>query len=394
MRNAIVFLLVVAGLAGCVQEGPADDAAPDEKDDAQFEDSDKNLSVLQPDALPREPPAPGERTLNETPLWRLGEWWEYDITAYLTGESETVKRIVAGTEKDFFLVGFPRDQFSNFALVLHHPAYGDIHRDHISYDTHDADFKPMDFPLVEGKSWQTYWQSESNEWTATVTSVDHAAGEAQIDFTTTSTDPTGQTSTTHHGYAIYDAEMGVARELEFPGYANFQVTRHAFNYTGVVRVPHDHDLVFFHGCLAGAQTVTPDNPITEPDLSGCPEGSIEMPPGYDRVSFGLLMQDVAGAAAAQNGADGTFGYYSMDITAPDGETYSMDVTPADQSYFVGEFFENDDPEGMWDYTAVAGGPGVIFIEGIGYHSIDIDLPSGCVLDSENALHHVHLCKKD
>lgn len=393
MRLMMVGILVTAVLAGCVDEKPSDE--PGDPDlGAQYEDPEQNFTLLQPDALPRDPPAPGERTFDEAPLWRLGEWWEYDLTAYLTGEEETIKRIVAGSEHDYFLVGFPIDQFSNFALVLHHPAYGDIHRDHISYDTHDVDFKPMDFPLYEGKTWETKWQSNNTVWTATVTSVDNETGEARIDFTTSGQNIFGQSTTNQQGYAIYDRDMGVAKLLEFPGYARAEVIDHGFNYTGDVRVPHDHDLVFFHGCLAGVQTLSPGSSLTDPDTSGCPNGQITMPDGYDRVSFGLLAQDLPGAFAAGSGQNVQTGTYSMTVTAPDGTQYSYTTTPADQQWFSGTFHEHEDPAGTWEYEAVAAGPGVIFIEGIGYHSIDISLPSGCVIASENALHHVTLCKAD
>ena len=35
-----------------------------------------------------------------------------------------------------------------------------------------------------------------------------------------------------------------------------------------------------------------------------------------------------------------------------------------------------------------------FVEGIGYHSIDVDLPSGCVVASANAEHHAANCRID
>lgn len=40
---------------------------------------------------------------------------------------------------------------------------------------------------------------------------------------------------------------------------------------------------------------------------------------------------------------------------------------------------------------VAGGAGFAFAEGIGCHSIDVELPSGCVVASFNAQRHAVAC---
>ncbi len=351
--------------------------------DTQFEDAARNLTVDEPGRLLRDPPLAGERNLNEVPQWRLGEWWTYEIQDFLGGGSETITRIVAGSEHDNYLVGFPIDQFSSYALVLHHPAFGDIHMSDLSYDTHDSPFKHLQFPFVEGDTWTTTFESETVVWTALVSDVDDGAGTARVDFTTA--------NGAQAGYSIFDAETGVATDILFNNYGRFQVVDHGFNYDGDVRVPHDHDLVFFDGRLVGAIPLSGDG--LDPTDPQQPTGSITVPEGYDRVSFGLLAQDIPGQLIhGQTGAGRPLGYYSITVTAPDGEQYSMEVTPANEGWFVGEFYNHDGPAGTWEYTAIATGAGGIFIEGIGYHSIDIQLPTGCVIASQNALHHGSLCK--
>jgi hypothetical protein len=372
----------MATFSGCVDQ-TAEPAVVSVEPDEQYRDDEKNFTLLQPDALPREAPLPGERNLTSPPLWRLGEWWTYRAEAFLNGQVEDISRIVAGSEHNNFLVGFPIDQFSNFALVLHNPAYGDVHRENINYEMHDSPFEHVQFPLTLGKTWQTTFESPTVIWDAVITEVDNASLTARIDFTNAAN---GNPA----GYAIYDAELGEATTLYFNGYGRFDITDHGYDYDGDVRVPHDHDLTFFHGCIAGAQPIQPDGSTG----AGCPDGVIEMPPGYDRVSFGLLAQDVAAqqGSGPSQGNERFLGYYTIDVEAPDGTQYSMSVTPETSGWFVGDFYEHEEPAGQWTYSAVAAGPGAILIEGIGYHSIDISLPSGCVIASANADHHVTLCK--
>lgn len=389
MRAIVALMVVAAALAGCSSED-APDTAPEEPG-VQFEDPERNLTIDQP-TLPVDPPAPGERTLNETPTWRLGEWWEYEITSYFDGKRERVERVVAGTERGNYLVGFPIDSFSNFAMVMHHPAYGDIHQDDLGYDTHDAPFSHLKFPLTEGDAWDTTWQNPNNTITMTVEDVDHASGKAVINITQTSTDALGQQQTTDFGRIEYDAELGEAQKMTFNGYAQVEVVDHGYDYQGAVRVPHQHDLVFFHGRLAGAapigQSSTGSLFGVAPEPAG-PEETIHVEDFYDRVSFAIIIIDVPGFVA-QTGMGS--GYYEQTATAPDGAEYTLSMTPDEQQALKLAFFEHAEPAGEWHLNTVAGGPGQVLFEGIGYHSIEIELPSGCVLPSTNALHHVTLCE--
>ncbi|MGB1697933.1 MAG: hypothetical protein ACPHK8_06005, partial [Thermoplasmatota archaeon] len=164
-----------------------------------------------------------------------------------------------------------------------------------------------------------------------------------------------------------------------------EVTGHGFNYEGMVRVPHSHDLIFFHGRLAQAQGVDPDTGILSPNPKG-PMDTITIGEGYDRVSFGLIFQDLL----AGNTGVGS-GLFQVDVVAPDGETYSSQKLPTDGSAFKVDLFANDNPAGDWQVTYVAAGAGLSFIEGIGYITFDVELPSGCVQLTSNVHDHGGNC---
>ena len=380
MHKAVLSLLMLVPLlAGCA-DGSGSDAAPAGDAGVQFESD--VLSLAQPTSMPRDAPAPGERTLEAAPRWRLGEWWTYTMTDGFTGGTYDFTRVVAGEDRAAgnYLVGFPAEEFSNDVMLFHVPGFGDITQSNLAYETHDAYFKPLDFPLSAGKSWETEFEG-TGLGLAEVTVLD--AGRAQIDLTLGA------------GYtvkAIYDAELGEISEMEvLQGgnlYARYQVTGHGYDYRGIVRVPHAHDLVFIHGRFAGVVNAGASG--SGPVSTGITE-TVPVSPGYDRVSFIIAV----GGGSTFLGAPASAGVFRETVTAPDGTKYEATWTPADLAagrdltiIAVG----HDKPEGDWTLEHAAGGAGVAFVEGIGYHSIDVDLPSGCVVASFNAQHHNADCK--
>lgn len=152
----------------------------------------------------------------------------------------------------------------------------------------------------------------------------------------------------------------------------YEVTGHGFDYEGTVRVPHSHDLIFFHGRLAQVADLSGGTPIGF-GVNPLPLETITIPEGYDRVSFGIIFQDI-GSGATGIGS----GLFQIDVTAPNGDTYSSQKLPTDGSPFKVDLFANDEPTGDWTATFVAAGAGVSLLEGIGYITFDVDLPSGCV----------------
>src|SRR5688500_17120660 len=157
MHKAALSLLVAAALlAGCA--GTPDDPAPAAEDPGvQFQSDVLQLSLP---TMPRDQPAAGERTLDQAPEWRLGEWWTYTLTEGFGGQTYEFTRVVAGQDKAAgnYLVGFPVDGFSNDIMLMHVPGYGDIRMADLAYETHDAYFQPLSFPLTAGKSWDAEFE--------------------------------------------------------------------------------------------------------------------------------------------------------------------------------------------------------------------------------------------
>lgn len=384
MHKVALCLLMVATawLAGCADApAPAQETAEPE---AQYQD--EVVQVAAP-TMPRDPPAAGERTLATAPQWRLGEWWTYSLTDGFTGNTIEFTRVVAGEDRAAgnYLVGFPVDDFSNDAMLFHIPGFGDIRQSDLAYETHDAYFEPLRFPLAEGESWEMSFEGVAN-------------GLASVAVTSPTTATiTMEVSVYGTIVALYDAEVGEITSMVIGAdgsYAQYEITGHGYGYEGLVRVPHAHDLIFNHGRLAGLVGIGNSDGLASPvglKASTTITETVEIQPGYDRVAFII----VVGGAAAFLGAPSSAGVFQETVTAPDNTQYEALWTPADGAAGNDLFIQaigHDNPEGTWTLEHVAGGAGVAFVEGIGYHSIDIDLPSGCVVASFNAQHHGADCR--
>lgn len=373
MHKAVLSLLMLVPLlAGCANQG-APEPAPSSTGGVQYQDEVVQVAV---DTMPRDAPAPGERTLLEAPRWRLGEWWTYTMTDGFTGGTYEFTRVVVGEDRAAgnYLVGFPVESFSNDVMLFHIPGYGDIAQSNLAYETHDAYFQMLDFPLTDGKEWEAEFEG-TGKGPALVT-VD--GGKANIELI----------SPNYNVQATYDPEIGEISEMTINNgtYATYKVTGHGYDYQGLVRVPHAHDLIFMHGRLAGVVDLS--QPVLPPNPKG-PTDTVEITAGYDRASFIIA---VGGGPAF--GLPPPPGVFRETVTAPDGTVYEATLTPVDVAtgtplkiIAVG----HDNPTGTWSLEHVAAGPGIAFVEGIGFHSIDVELPSGCVVASFNAQHHNSAC---
>jgi hypothetical protein len=371
MRKAALCLLVAATvLAGCSSAPPAN--APPSSNDVQFQSPVLQLSLP---TMPRDPPAAGERTLDKAPQWRLGEWWTYSLKDGFTGETHEFTRVVAGEDKaaGTYLVGFPIEGFSNDIMLFHTPGFGDIQKSDLSYETHDKQFQALQFPLTDGATWDAEFEGRG-KGPAVVAVQD---GKADISIAAT-------------GYtieAVYDPELGEISHMSLNNgtYATYDVVSHGYNFKGVVRVPHAHDLIFNHGRIAGVvdvgQKLVPPSPKATTEF-------VDIPEGYDRASFIIAL-----GAGPFLGVDSKVptGVFRETVTAPDGTKYELTLLPSEGGFKL-QAYGHENPTGRWTLEHVAGGVGVAFVEGIGYHSIDVDLPSGCVINSVNAQHHGAACK--
>lgn len=374
-KIALCLLMVsVAGLAGCTE--PA--VEPDTTAEPATQYEDEVVQVAAP-TMPRDPPADGERTLATAPQWRLGEWWTYSMTDGFTDTTYEFTRVVAGEDRNAgnYLVGFPVDTFSNDVMLFHIPGFGDIRQADLAYETHDSYFQPLQFPLEDGASWEVSFEGVAN-----------GLAEVTVDSPTTAT-ITMEVSAYGTIVAKYDAQVGEITEMTIGAdgsYARYEITGHGYDFAGIVRVPHAHDLVFIHGRFAGVGSASGGSPVATSITE-----SVTIEPGYDRLSFIIAV----GGGQTFLGVPGTAGVFQETVTAPDGTQYQATWTPADAAEgrdLIIVAIGHDFPEGTWTMQHVAGGAGIAFVEGIGYHSIDVDLPSGCVIASFNAQHHSADCK--
>jgi hypothetical protein len=359
MRAAWVVCLALL-LAGCLgaSKAPVQQASTP----ASGGNATLDLKLL-PSGAPAASAPPA--TLAAPPQWRSGEWWDVKVTDAFDSKSYETKRVVAGTEGDRYLVGMPRDKFSNELMVLHIPGFGQVTQDTLGFDVHNVLFEPVKFPLTDGLQWDTKFEGRPFTATASVKSPT----VAEVDLK--------NANTGEHMHLTYDATVHEVTKLVFDNYATLEVLGHGYDYQGVITVPHMFHLVFQQARIG-------------PVLSGNNEAlppveSVKVDDTYDRVSFVELL----GSALpffAPNAPAVAAGYYKETATGPDGKTYTTEMLPSETGLKTA-FFMADKPGGVWQFQHVAAGPGIVESEGIAYHVYDVEMPSGHILPSTGAHHH-------
>src|ERR1041385_1938541 len=155
-------------------------------------------------------------------------------------------------------------------MLFHPPGSGNVAKAALSYETHDKVFQPLQFPLTDGATWQAEFEGRGKG--PAVASVQD--GKATIDIAAVS----------YSVHAVYDPALGEISHMDLNNgtYATYDITGHGFGYSGIVRVPHAHDLLFQNGRLGGVVDVAAK--LTPPTIKG-PTEQIVVGPGYDRASF-------------------------------------------------------------------------------------------------------------
>lgn len=338
MRRIAVVLLVAAALAGCLADPPA---SPSDEDDA--------TGPVESSGPTPQNGTDTEPTLKEPPDWEIGTWWRFRITERISAEQRSFEatRVVADleTSTDSHLVGMPTAGWSDPALLLHVPGFGRVDRQTLGFEIHDCPFKPLDFPLEDGKTWETEFECRPVDATVTVES-DTVATIRMIggndDLTLT-----------------YDAEVGAIVEMDIADYGLVEVLESGTGFDEEVTIPHMHDLVFQHGRIAGAIDLglQPAPPVE----------TVSVDETYHRVSFVFIVGTVVPQLPAQAG------FYREEAIAPDDTSYTTTVTPEEGSGIRFAFNQHEDPGGEWELRHVAGGAGIAMTEGIGYHVYTRDL---------------------
>jgi hypothetical protein len=300
-------------------------------------------------------------TLLEAPTLVEGEWWRIELVDGLTGTTTQFVRVVAKVEDGLYVIGMPHEGWWKEAVIFHSPGFGDVNKD-LSHRAHDVPFQPVKFPLDEGATWETAWESPAP---VTATVAVESPTTARITFTGTNCGLfgfVGQCPNPAQGVIaelVYDAAMHEVVEATFQTHT-WRVIEHGYGFEGWITVPRSEHLTFFHGRL-GAPAVD----IFQGALVAPPMETVSIDGGFNRVSFILGVGNIL--------TPGVGGAYRETATAPDGTAYTLEAIPGGP--FQIEFFEHANPDGDWQLEHLAVGPGFVFIEGIAYHQYDIHLPS-------------------
>ena len=300
MRVRVLALVVLALLAGCASAPASDVSTASVASNATAPEHALDLKALPTGVSDATP------TLDAPPVWREGEWWKVRVTDAFDHKSYEGLRVVAGQEDKSYLVGMPRDEFSNPLMVIHMPGFGQVAKDDLAFEVHNCPFEPVKFPLKDGLTWQTKFECRDFSAQAKVTGP-------------TTADIEMSNAGGEHMVLTYDAAIHEVKKIVFDNYATFEVLDHGYGYKGVVTVPHMFHLVFQQsrlGPLLGPGT-TPTTPID----------TVKVDPTYDRVSFVIILG--AAAPLLQPGApDQAAGYYDEKVTGPDGKTYEATMLPS------------------------------------------------------------------
>lgn len=304
---------------------------------------------VQPDTAETGPRTP----LAEPPTWEVGDWWTLRLDRPLWDEPLTVTRVVAAVEGDTYVMGVPADEWDARLAFVHVPGLGEVNQGNLSYDMHDRDFRPVDFPLTDGKTWQT--THDGVEVDATVTGLED--GKAQIHFCC-------NMSVT----ATYDPSIGALERLEAELYG-YEVLDHGSGYEGEIGIPRGQDLVLLTGAFYGVVGFG-----LEP---GLPVSTVEVSDGYDRM---MLAQLAGPLDTVDKPASGV---YVERAEAPDGTTYETTNGPTDTRWSE-NVWEVQAPGGTWTFEHVAAGLGLAVSEGIAYDWVEVELGTGGQLVQEGA----------
>lgn len=319
---ALVLAFVLPLLAGCLATAPADTAP------------------AVSDRLPLGQPTRAEidaRTVEEPPVFHVGQWWQYRFDHDLTGISRLVTLVAAGAEGDELLVGMPVDAFDDAVLVTHMPPVGTVGRGDWGYDVGGVRFIPLEFPLYEGKSWETSWQSPAEVLVAVVKDVDGQTATIEM---------VGPTRT---ATLTYDARTGAIREFDMRGYGGYEMLDYGYGYAGEIAVPSLAAPVFRESRVQ-ALLDGDSNPAA-------PVATIHVDGPYDHISVlmmaGPQLQRLPGA-------------YRLEAVAPDGEPFVMTSAPPESGTLRWRIFHHDAVVGDWDVSWVVVGHGFGLFEGTAY----------------------------
>lgn len=285
-------------------------------------------------------------TLEEAPPWEPGQWWTTTVTDVNTDETHTVTQVVASQHGSSYDVGLAAEDFSTPVVIAHWPPIGELGTD-LTYPIHNEVFKPVEFPLEEGNTWETTYLG-TQEGTAEVTSVDGTTAEVEM--------TSGNTTIVS---LTYDAEMETITQLEDSLGLSYEVTDHGHGYDGDVVVPHGKSQ-YISARVAGAFGL--DGPLFGLGPAP-PTGSVDV--SEPQASAALLAGSLTVNGAAPPGV------YQETVHTPDDESTSLQATGT--SGIEVAYVTVEEAQGTWDFEHVAGGVGIAGTEIVAYEKLTVTL---------------------
>lgn len=323
---ALAMMLLVAGLAGCIQADPSDEPASREGQ---------------------------SRTLSSPPDLQIGEWWTIEIFDPATDTLYDGTFVVTDRSEQRATIGMPTHEFQHIFFIFHLPPLGDLQLDTFAWNVMGHDFKALEFPAQEGHEWTTVFHAVDYGWEvqAEVTKVEDGKAHVHMVGDNVLID------------LVYDAQTGMIIDFQESAFGlSFKVTDHGFGYEGSVQTPTGIDLGFVDGRIAGAV-----DPFMQP---APPVFTIDVAQDRTHGTLALMVfdvfQDVIG--------EGTPGVYRAAVTAPDGTPFERTFTimPGGPG-LVAELYGHDSVKGTWEIEFETAGPGAVMAELIVYDLIEAEL---------------------
>lgn len=282
----------------------------------------------------------------EEPVWNVGDWWTYEITSATTDVVGNVTVVVAEVRPDGYVLGIPDEAEANAALLFHMPAIGPVGRD-LSWDVHETNFEPAQWPLDDGHSWDTTWIATDVHLTS------------RLNGTVWAINNTGFEQDASMKYElVYDPGVKwftsfVRTGLDGVVRQSLQLTDSGTGYNGTLRAPQYVEVAFLESRSTG---------IVSGGLPAAPNPTFSPPANTDT----LLVACLVGGGAGQ---------YHAEVRLGDGVVCQLDETfPPGSTTTRTQILEvPGDANETWEARLVAGGPGSATAEVLAWRTLNFTL---------------------
>lgn len=287
----------------------------------------------------------------EEPRWTIGDWWTYAVTSETTEVAGEITVVVADILPDgAYVVGIPTQAQEGedplAALLFHMPPIGPVARD-LSWDVHGTRFEPAQWPLAEGKTWETTWISANVRLTARQNGTHWTINNSGYEQDTNTRyelvyDPAAKWFTSYTRASL-DGTIRQSMELVANG----------TGYNGTLRAPRFIEVAFLD---SRTNTI-----ITPGGLPAAPNPRFRAPDTADTLLVGCL-------------AGGAPGQYHSEVRIGDGVVCSLDenIQPGDSTTRA-QLVEIDAPEGELEARLVAVGQGSATVEVLAWPTLNYTL---------------------